>query len=52
MSSEFACDLACGNVPQDHRLVWAAGTDVAVVIGTGGEKHKTLSAFALKKKTS
>lgn len=34
MPSEFACDLACGNIPQDHSLVRATGTNVAVVIRT------------------
>lgn len=34
MTSELACDLACGDVPQDHRLVRATGANKAVVIGT------------------
>ena len=34
MSSEFACDVACANIPQDHCLIRAAGTDVAAVEGT------------------
>lgn len=33
MSSEFACDVACANIPQDHCLIRAAGTNVAAVIG-------------------
>lgn len=33
MSSEFACDVACANIPQDHRLIRAAGTNLAAVVG-------------------
>lgn len=34
VTSEFACDLACGDIPQDYCLIRAAGTKLAVVIGT------------------
>lgn len=34
MSSEFACDVACTDIPQDHCLIRAAGTNLAAVIGT------------------
>lgn len=46
VTSEFACDLSCSDVPQDHRLIRAAGAQLAVVIGTVGtakEKHTLLS---------
>lgn len=34
VTSELACDLSRGDVPEDHRLVGAAGAKLAVVIGT------------------
>lgn len=34
MSSEFAYDVACADVPLDYRLIRAAGTNLAAVIGT------------------
>ena len=45
MTPEFARDLARGDIPQDHRLVGAAGADLAVVIGaeeTANEKEAVL----------
>lgn len=33
MSSEFACHVACANVPQDHCLIRAAGANLAAVEG-------------------
>lgn len=34
MTPEFACDLACGDVPQNHRLIGATRANLAVVIGS------------------
>lgn len=45
VTSEFACDLACGDIPQDYCLIRAAGTKLAVVIGTVktvNERHTQL----------
>lgn len=33
MTPEFACDLASGNVPQNHRLIWATWANLAVIVG-------------------
>ncbi len=46
MTSEFTCDLACGDVPQDHRLIRAAGANLAVVIGTVGSASETQCHFS------
>lgn len=45
VTSEFACNLAGGNIPQDHSLIGAAGANLAVVIGTvkvASEEHSML----------
>lgn len=51
MTSELSCDLARGDVPQDHGLVRAAGANLAVVIGTvegANEKQEWLIHAGLK----
>ena len=50
VTSELARDLAGGDVPQDHRLIRAAGAELAVVIGTvetAKEKQTLLSQHFL-----
>lgn len=40
MASKFTRHLACCDVPQNHRFVRAARTNLAVVIGTANKQMK------------
>lgn len=46
VTSEFACDLSRGHVPQDQRLIGAAGAQVAVVVGPVGANEACVTTSA------
>lgn len=40
MTSEFTCNLACCNIPQDHCFIRAAGANLTVVKGTVNQESE------------